>query len=103
MRRFETEIFLLRHEAEDPAAFRNTLAQREFDGIHFQPAGFDLGEIQNIVQQFEQRMRRKPRHLQVFALLRGQVGGQRQVRHADDAVHRRADFMAHVGQEFALQ
>ena len=27
---------------------------------------------------------------------------KRQMRHADDGVHRRADFMAHVGQEIAL-
>ena len=30
------------------------------------------------------------------------VGFQRQLRHADDAVHGRADFVAHVGQELAL-
>jgi hypothetical protein len=30
------------------------------------------------------------------------VGVQRQIRHADDAVHRRADFVAHVGEEVAL-
>ena len=39
---------------------------------------------------------------EVFALLVGQRGFERQLDHADDAVHRRADFMAHVGQEFAL-
>ena len=30
------------------------------------------------------------------------VGVERQLGHADDAVHRRADLVAHVGQEFAL-
>ena len=39
---------------------------------------------------------------QVLALLGGQVGVERQLGHADDAVHRRADFVAHVGQELAL-
>ena len=39
---------------------------------------------------------------QVLALLGGQVGVQRQFGHADDAVHRRANLVAHVGQEGAL-
>src|SRR3954467_11791518 len=37
--------------------------------------------------------------LQVFPLLTGKSGGQDQVRHSDDAIHRRADFVAHVGQK----
>ena len=32
----------------------------------------------------------------------GQLGFQQEFRHADDAVHRRADFVAHVGQKLAL-
>ena len=40
--------------------------------------------------------------LQVLALLGGQVGVQGQLGHAEDAVHRRADLVAHVGQELAL-
>jgi hypothetical protein len=39
---------------------------------------------------------------QQLALLRRQLGFQRQIGHADDAVHRRADFVAHVRQEVAL-
>ncbi|MNR28340.1 hypothetical protein D3C85_1456610 [compost metagenome] len=38
----------------------------------------------------------------IVALARIQVGFQRQVAHADDHVHRRANLMAHVGQEVAL-
>ena len=41
-------------------------------------------------------------HVQVLALLGRQVGVQGQLGHADDAVHRRADLVAHVGQELAL-
>ena len=40
--------------------------------------------------------------LGVLALLRAQVGEQEQLGHADDAVHRRADLVAHVGEELAL-
>ena len=37
-----------------------------------------------------------------LALFGRQLGVQQQLRHAEDAVHRRADFVAHVGQELAL-
>ena len=37
-----------------------------------------------------------------FALLHAQLRVDQQARHADDAVHGRADFVAHVGQELAL-
>ena len=40
---------------------------------------------------------------EVVALLIGQLGVERQLGHADDAVHRRADLVAHVGQELALR
>ena len=40
--------------------------------------------------------------LQVFALLGGQRRVEHQFGHADDGVHRRADLVAHVGQERAL-
>ena len=41
-------------------------------------------------------------HLEVVALLLGEVGIERELRHADDAVHGRADLVAHVGQELTL-
>ena len=40
--------------------------------------------------------------IRAVALLGVERRVQQQTRHADDAVHRRAQFMAHVGQEFAL-
>jgi hypothetical protein len=40
---------------------------------------------------------------QELALFGAQVGVERQFDHADDAIHRGPDFMAHVGQEVALR
>ena len=40
--------------------------------------------------------------LAILALFAVELGVQQQIGHADDAVHRGADFVAHVGQEFAL-
>ena len=66
-------------------------------------AGLDLGEIENVVDDAEQRLggRLAPvsRYSRCSAV---EFGVQHQLGHADDAVHRRADFVAHVGQEFAL-
>ncbi len=36
-------------------------------------------------------------------LFRGKLGVQQQAGHADHAVHRRSNFMAHVGQKFAFR
>ena len=38
---------------------------------------------------------------EVVALLRREPGLQREIGHADDGVHRRADLVAHVGEELA--
>ncbi len=45
---------------------------------------------------------RRPNGLGVAALLVVERRVEQQARHADDAVHRRADLVAHVGQELAL-
>ena len=36
------------------------------------------------------------------ALLGGERGIEQELRHADDAVHRRPDLVAHIGEEFGL-
>ena len=51
----------------------------------------------------QERFGRVLHQLEILALLRVERGPERQVRHADDGVHRRADLVAHVGQEFALR
>ncbi len=50
----------------------------------------------------KQRIGRIPDDAQVFALHAGELGSQQQLRHADDGIHRRADFVGHVGQKAAL-
>ena len=50
----------------------------------------------------EQRLRRALHRLQVVALLGAERRVERELGHADDAVHRRADLVAHVREELAL-
>ena len=48
------------------------------------------------------RSGRRPDRLQIVALLGCQRCAERELGHADDAVHRRPDLVTHVGQELAL-
>ncbi len=68
----------------------------------FQLAGFDLGKVEHVVDQPEQAVGAVADGFRVIALLGVQRRGQQEVGHADHAVHRGADFVAHVGQEVAL-
>jgi hypothetical protein len=86
------------------ARWSNTSSSRKSTCLHRQLAGLDLGKVEDVVDDAEQVLGGAMDLLDVVALLGGgrDLGLQREVRHADDGVHRRADFVAHVGQEVAL-
>ena len=65
-------------------------------------ARLDLGVVEHVVEDAQQRLARHPHHVQVLALLRRQLGVTEQIDHAQHRVHRGADLVAHVGDEFAL-
>ena len=66
-------------------------------------AGLDLAEVEDVVQQPEQRARSALGLAGVVGLSCRQLGLLQQRQHAQDGVHRRTDFVAHVGQELALR
>ena len=74
----------------------------EFDGLQVDFAGLDLGEVENVVDDVEQRVGGELHGFKIVALFGSQLGVERQVGHADDAVERGADFVAHVGEELAF-
>ena len=77
---------------------RIQVKRQSFD---FKPAGFDPGEIKNVIDDAQQGIR-SPLYLVEVTVLPGiQPGRQAEFGNADDRVHRRADFMAHVGQKIA--
>jgi hypothetical protein len=78
------------------------LRQVEVERFEGELAGLDLGEIEHVVDQGEQRVGAGADRLGVFALDRAELEVEEQAGHADHAVHRRADFVAHVGEELAL-
>ena len=76
----------------------------EIEGVIFQfeLARLDLGEVEDFADDGEQGVGAVADGLGVVALLGVQAGAEEQAGHADDGVHRRADFVAHVGEEFRL-
>ena len=80
----------------------HAVPQAEADVLEIELAGFDLGEIEDVVEHAEQGIGGVFHDAQVFALFVIELCFERQVRHADDRVHRRADLMTHVGEEVAL-
>ncbi len=79
------------------------LQQIERDDFHIEPPGFDLREIEDVVDDVQQRLRRLHDRVGVMVLLVRQLRFHHQLGHAEDAVHRRADFVAHRREEFALR
>ena len=71
--------------------------------VQLDPAGFDLGEVQDVVDDRQQRIARRPDSLGIVALLVGQRCVEHEPAHPDDRVHRRADLVAHRGEERALR
>ncbi len=74
----------------------------ESDRFQFEHAGLDFREIEDVVDQGQQMPAGAMDFFDIVALSGIKVCSKRQVRHADDAVHRCADFVAHVGKEFAF-
>ena len=77
------------------------IGQRERDRLELQLARLDLREVEDVVEDRQQRFGRALDGLEAVGLLRRELGVERQRGHADDAVHRRADLVAHVREELA--
>ena len=76
--------------------------QVEGFGLQGQPFGLDLGVVQDVIDDDQQRLARGPDGVGKQPLLVRQGGLAQQFCHADDTVHRRADLVAHIGKEGRL-
>ena len=88
---------------QDRADAVEQFAHREFDGVQLELAGLDRGDVEHVLDQRQQRARRGLDGVEAFALLGVQARGGQQFRHARQAVERRAELVAHVGEEAALR
>ena len=98
----EREPFFGRAERERLHAAAELLAELEGEWLEAQAAGLDLRDVEDVVDDVQQRLGRRSHQVQRLALLRAQVAVEQQRRHAHDAVHRRPDLVAHVREELAL-
>ena len=98
----EFQALLVGLEANHGGDVAEDVVEPEGDVLHLQLVGLDLGKVEDVVDDAKQGVAGPLDLLQVVALLGGQFGLEGQVGHADDGVHRRADLVAHVGQEQAL-
>jgi hypothetical protein len=89
-------------QCERTAGLGDDRLKREVDLLDAQAPRLDTGKVEDVVDDGQQRLGGGLDRLQVFALLASDLGVEKQIRHADDAVHRRADLVAHVGEEVAL-
>ena len=64
---------------------------------------FDLGQIQNIVEQAQQIRARSPKYSNVLPLFGGQWRVPEKIGHANDRVHRCPDLVAHLGQKITFR
>ncbi|MND68543.1 hypothetical protein D3C80_599970 [compost metagenome] len=72
------------------------------DHIETHLAGFDLGHVEDVVQQAQQIVARVADNRQIFALGPFQPGRAQQLRRAQHPVHRRAQFMRNDPKEAGL-
>ena len=70
--------------------------------FHGHAPGFDFGEVENVVEQAQQIARGLPGAFQIVALAFVHAGLEQQVGHAQNGVHRCADFVAHARQKVAF-
>ena len=75
----------------------------ERGGLEVDLAGLDLGEVQDVVDERQERVARGPDRLDEVPLLLAQRRVEEQARHPDDPVHRRPDLVAHRGQKLRLR
>ncbi len=98
----EAQLLALGGVLEGAVAEGDTVAQAEADALEVELARGDLGVVEQVVDEAEQGVGGVTRQGQVFALLVVETGFEGEVGHADDGIHRGADFMAHVGQKIAF-
>ncbi len=75
----------------------------ELDFVELHAARLDLGEVEDVVEHHQQRLARLAHDGQALALFRVQLAHGHDLGHGQHAVQRRADLVAHVGQEMRLQ
>jgi hypothetical protein len=89
----------------DRASFQDLLqavSKLEGNQLDFEFTGFNLREIQDVVDDGKQRLGGRAGQAEVFALIGSELHVENKVRHAENAVEWRANFVAHRREKSAL-
>ena len=98
----QTKALLRRHERQAVGHGFDNRRQVEVDRLQLQLASLNLGKVKYVVDQGQQRLSGRPRERCMPPLLLVQIGAEEQLRHADHAVERRTQLVAHVGEKLAF-
>ena len=99
----DVEALLGRARADQVERRLDALAQVERLRLDVHAPGLDLREVEDVVDDRQQRVARVADRRGVVALLGVERGVEQQAAHADHRVHRRADLVAHRREERALR
>ena len=95
----EAQPFRARAGTDQRADIGEQLAQVEVALLELQAAGLDPREVEDVVDQHQQMLRRHVDLAEAVGLRRRGILAFEQAGEAEDGVHRRADFVAHVGEK----
>jgi hypothetical protein len=98
----QLDFLVFRLVGEEPQGLFGDGDKVDRDGFDGELAGLDLGVVEDVVDDGQERLGGAANALGVLALADGEFGVEQQSGHADDAVHRRADLVAHRREELAL-
>ena len=101
--RDEFDVLLDDRRPEGLGDFLEHLPDAEWRFFELQFVGFDLREVQDVVEDAKQVACGRMGDADVLMCLRGEIGFEGQPVHVDDRVHRRADFVAHHREERSLR
>ena len=76
--------------------------EREWPRFEIEPAGLDLGEVEDFLDQRQQRVAGGLHRAGIGGLFGRELGVQQKIGHAENAVQRRADLVRHHREEARL-
>src|SRR5208283_2543197 len=88
---------------EQLKGFLKAVLRRKVDIVEMKFPGFNLGKIEDVIEEKKERFGGSVDQTKVFPLLSIQSGFGKKGRHAKDAIHRSANLVAHVGEEFTFR
>ena len=99
----ELDAFLRGAVGEDVHGVAEELVEIDGNVFDLHLGAFELREVEDVIDDMEQRFAGGADHAHELFLLRFEAHFDQKARRADDAIHGRADLMAHVCQEVAFR